>query len=112
MTPSLDGRRFAAVGDTVEGEVGEGTVFAYHENDGEVWAHYSGGAVRRGYLVGTRAGDRLDFRYSQLNARGETSSGHCVSSVSQLADGRLRMDETWEWESRPGAGTSAVEELS
>ncbi|WP_028925301.1 hypothetical protein [Pseudonocardia acaciae] len=108
---SLDGRRFGSVGDVEAGEVGVGTVFEYHEDDGEVWAHYSGGAVRRGYLVGTRVGDRLDFRYSQLNDRNETSSGHCVSTVRVLADGRLRMDETWEWESRPGAGTSAVEEI-
>src|SRR2546425_106267 len=96
--PSLDGRRFAAVGDTDEGEVGVGTVFAYHEDDGEIWSHYGGGAVRRGYLVGTRVGDRLDFRYSQLNDRGETSSGHCVSVVRLLPDGRVRMDETWQWE--------------
>ncbi|MEV4489592.1 hypothetical protein AB0K04_05675 [Micromonospora coxensis] len=111
MTPSLDGRRFAAVADVVAGEVGTETVFTYREADGEVWADYAGGSIRRGHLVGTRHGDRLDFRYVQLNTDGQTSSGHCVSEVSVLPDGRLRLHETWWWESRPGSGVSVVEEL-
>ena len=109
MTISLEGRRFAAVTDVVAGEVGTETVFTYHEHDGAVWAEYAGGAIRRGHLVGTREGDRLDFRYVQLNSDGLTSSGHCVSEISVLADGRLRLHETWWWESRPGSGTSVVE---
>ncbi|MEV4119825.1 hypothetical protein [Micromonospora sp. NPDC049645] len=111
MTVSLDGRRFAAVADVVAGEVGTETVFEYHEAAGEVWAEYAGGAIRRGRLVGTRDGDRLDFRYVQLNIDGQTSSGHCVSEVSVLPDGRVRLHETWSWESRPGSGSSLVEEL-
>ncbi|HVQ93826.1 MAG TPA: hypothetical protein VMU51_22500 [Mycobacteriales bacterium] len=96
----------------VGGEVGAETVFRYGEDDaGEVWASYSGGGIRRGFLVGRRDGDRLDFRYAQLNDARETSTGHCVSVVSTLPDGRLRLDETWQWESRPGQGTSAIEEL-
>jgi hypothetical protein len=106
--PSLDGRMFAAETSVVAGEVGTDTVFNYHERDGEIWAEYAGGAIRRGHLVGTRRGDRLDFRYVQLNADGQTSAGHCVSTVGVLPDGRLWLDEAWEWESRPGNGTSAV----
>lgn len=110
-TPSLDARRFNVVA-TVGGEVSEDTVFEYQERDGEVWASYSGGTVRRGYLVGTRDGDRIALRYVQLNVDGQTSSGRCSTLVSVRADGRLRLDETWEWESRPGVGTSVVEEIS
>jgi len=109
--PSLEGRRFKAAELSGEGEVGEGTVFDYHERDGVVWARYEGGTVRLGFLVGTREADRLEFRYSQVNTLGETSSGRCVSTVRALADGRLRLDERWAWESRPGEGTSAVEEV-
>jgi hypothetical protein len=109
--PSLEGRRFRGAGTTGTGEVGEGTLFEYHERDGVVWARYEGGAVRLGFLVGTREGDRLEFRYSQVNERGETSSGRCSTTISALPDGRLRLDERWAWESRPGDGTSAVEEV-
>lgn len=111
MTGSLEGRRFATMSEVDGGEVGTDTVFTYHEQDGQVWAEYAGGAVRWGYLVGTRDGDRLDFRYTQLNVEGQTSTGHCVSAVTVLPDGRLRLDETWQWESRTGSGTSTVVEL-
>lgn len=43
---------------------------------------------------------------------GTTSSGHCVSTVVGLADGRVRLEERWEWESQEGSGTSVVEELA
>jgi hypothetical protein len=95
-----------------EGEAGPATVFEYHEQDGLVWAQYEGGAVRLGFLVGTRAGDSLEFRYSQLSESGETSSGRCRATISTLPDGRLRLDEEWAWESKPGAGTSAAEEVA
>ena len=73
--PSLDGRRFRHAEMSAEGEGSEETVFEYHERHGVIWARYEGGAVHLGFLVGTRDGDRLDFRYSQLNESGETASG-------------------------------------
>ncbi|MFC8664456.1 hypothetical protein [Streptomyces sp. NPDC057199] len=112
MARSLDGLLLSPVADQAPGQVGTRTRFAYHEKDGEIWAEYAGGDVVRGHLVGTREGDRLDFRYVQLKVDGTTSSGHCVSSVVELADGRVRLEETWEWESQEGSGTSVVEEVN
>ncbi|ANP54538.1 hypothetical protein J2Z21_001861 [Streptomyces griseochromogenes] len=112
MARSLDGLIMAPVADQAAGQVGTHTRFAYHEKDGEIWAEYAGGDIVRGHLVGTRKGDRLDFRYVQLGRDGTTSSGHCVSTVVELPDGRVRLAETWEWESRPGSGTSVVEQVT
>jgi hypothetical protein len=109
--PSLDGRRFGSVSNTSDGEVDADTVFHYRQDGEVVSASYAGGQVRRGELIGTREGDTLEFRYVHLNLDGRTASGHCVSRVEVLDDGRLRLHETWEWESMPGAGTSVVEEL-
>jgi hypothetical protein len=94
-----------------EGEAGAATVFEYHEAGDLVWARYAGGAVRLGFLVGTRDGDRLDCRYCQLNEHGETSNGHCSTTISTLPDGRLRLSEQWAWESKLGAGTSVEDEV-
>ncbi|WP_353942078.1 hypothetical protein ABII15_10810 [Streptomyces sp. HUAS MG91] len=112
MARSLDGLFLAPVADQAPGQVGTRTRFAYHEEDGRIWADYEGGDVVRGHLVGTRTGDRLDFRYVQLKTDGSTSSGHCLSAVSELPDGRVRLDETWRWESQEGRGTSVVEEIA
>ncbi|MFI0978707.1 hypothetical protein ACH4SP_17115 [Streptomyces sp. NPDC021093] len=111
MPRSLDGLVLAPVADQAPGQVGTRTRFTYHEQDGRIWADYAGGDVVRGHLVGTRAGDRLDFRYVQLKQDGTTSSGHCLSRVVLLVDGRVRLEESWAWESQEGSGTSVVEEL-
>ncbi|MFH8615920.1 hypothetical protein ACH4E8_12735 [Streptomyces sp. NPDC017979] len=111
MAGSLDGLVLSPVADQAPGQVGVRTRFAYHEQDGRVWAHYEGGDVVRGHLVGTREGDRLDFRYVQLRTDGSTSAGHCVSTVVELPDGRIRLEESWEWESQEGNGTSVVEQV-
>jgi hypothetical protein len=110
--PSLDGRVFRVAEMGEQGEASAATTFEYYERGGVVWARYAGGAVRLGFLVGTREGDRVDFRYSQLNEGGETSNGHCSSTISLLPDGRLRLDEDWTWESKAGAGVSAIEEVA
>jgi len=110
VTPGLDGRTFVGVRNSASGEVGGDTVFHYHEDDGVVWAEYGGGAVVRGYLVGTRTGDDLNFRYVHLSVGGATASGHSTARLEVLPDGRIRSHETWRWESREGAGTSVVEE--
>ncbi|MFI2782273.1 hypothetical protein [Streptomyces sp. ALB3] len=112
MARSLDGLVLSPVADQAPGQVGARTRFSYREQDGRVWAEYAGGDVARGHLVGTRHADTLDFRYVQLTRDGTTSSGHCVSTVTDLPDGRVRLDEAWEWESREGSGTSVVEELA
>ncbi|MFE2642884.1 hypothetical protein ACFXDO_09975 [Streptomyces nigra] len=111
MARSLEGLVLAPVADQAPGQVGTRTRFTYHEQDGVIWAEYSGGDVVRGHLVGTREGDRLDFRYVQLKRDGTTSSGHCLSMVGELPDGRVRLTETWEWESQRGSGTSVVEQV-
>ena len=97
--------------DVSGGDVGAETVFEYAEEDGIVHARYAGGAVRLGFLVGTRSGDTLRFRYAQVRADGTTATGRCESRIEPLADGRVRLHETWAWESRDGSGTSVVEEV-
>jgi hypothetical protein len=109
---SLDGRRFRAVAEVEGGDVGPQTEFEYAErDDGVIHARYAGGAVRLGFLVGTRAGDALSFRYAQLLEDGRTATGRCESRIEELPDGRVRLHETWAWDSQPGAGTSVVEEV-
>lgn len=111
MSIMLDGRRFRSLADVPGGDVSATTVFDYAEVDGIVTASYEGGAIVRGFLVGTRAGIQVSFRYVQLRTDGTTASGRCDSVIENLDDGRLRMHERWTWESQPGSGTSVVEEV-
>jgi RimJ/RimL family protein N-acetyltransferase len=109
-TVSIDGKVFAGVSNSGTGEVGAATRFHYHQEGELVWASYEGGEIVRGYLVGRRSGDQLDFRYAHLNIAGETAAGHCASTIEVTPSGRIRLHENWAWDSRPGAGQSVVEE--
>ena len=108
--PSLDGRVFATA-DSGGGVATTETTFRYVEQDGVVTATYEGGPIVRGFLVGTRSGDSLDFRYVQLHTDGSTASGHCSTELGVSADGRIQLNETWEWESRTGNGRSLEVEV-
>lgn len=109
--PSLAGRRFTAVSGGVD--VGASTVFTFSEDrlTSVVTGSYAGGSVVAGSLVGTRDGSRVEFRYSHVTTAGMVESGVSSDRLSVLPDGRLRLDETWEWTSGTGSGTSVLEEL-
>ncbi len=106
----MDGRVLRAAAAVAGGDVSPDTEFRFRQAGDMVWGRYSGGAVRMGFLVGTSDGERLDLRYTQLTADGRTATGHTVDRVEVLADGRVRLHETWTWDSRDGGGTSVLEE--
>ncbi len=115
MTPTIsyDGRRFRAIQNSPTGEVGEETVFEYHQEGHVVWATYRGGAVALGTLVATAdAEGRLDLRFGHVNDLGAVMTGVCETTPEVLPDGRLRLHERWRWTSGDGSeGTSTLEEI-
>ncbi|MEE2034983.1 hypothetical protein [Rhodococcus chondri] len=110
-TIDLDARMFAGVSNSSAGQVSGATRFRYRQDDTVIWADYDGGEIVRGFLVGTRNGERLHFRYVHLSVDGTAASGVCDSRIEVLCDGRIRLEESWAWESRPEKGTSVVEEI-
>jgi hypothetical protein len=109
---AYDGRRFVSVSNSEGGDAGCATTFHYHQDGDLVWADYAGGAVRRGMLVARCAPDgTLDARYQHMTEGGELKTGICRSTPELLADGRLRLHETWRWTSGSGdSGRSVIEE--
>ncbi len=124
-----DGRRFRPVGHgapdgtvpdaTVpdatgpDGDRPGGTVATYRQRDDLLWAEFEGGSTRRGALCGVRQNDgRLEFTYSMVLDTGDVISGRCVSVPEILADGRIRLHETWErFAPHAARGTSQIEEV-
>jgi hypothetical protein len=108
--PSLNGRTFG-VTDSGGGIATTDATFRYSEEDDLVTATYEGGTIRKGFLVGRRTGDSLEFRYVQLHHDGSTATGHCHTRLVLLDDERVRLNESWAWDSRPGSGNSVADEL-
>ena len=109
---SLDGRTLVGVANTEDGEVSGDTRFQFEQEGERIYAQYSGGDIINGHLVGTFDGREWDIRYSQINSEHETASGHSVGTVTLLDDGRVRVEDEWEWESQDGSGESALEEVA
>lgn len=108
---SLDGRCLVGVANDESGDVSEETRFRFTQDGDRIHASYSGGDVVDGHLVGTFDGSEWDVRYAQLDERGETATGHSVGRVRLLEDGRVRVEDEWEWESKDGSGESVLEEV-
>ena len=108
---SLDGGTLVGVANTEAGEVSGETRFHFEQEGERIYAHFSGGDVVDGHLVGTFDGRKWDVRYTQLNSEHETATGHSVGIVEVLEGGRVRVEDEWEWESREGNGASVLEEL-
>ncbi len=108
---SMEGRVFESVTNSADGEVGSGTRFRFAQDGEVISARYAGGAVRLGFLVGTIDGEVLEFRYAHLNGEYETASGRSTDRIELLDDGRLRLHESWQWDSKEGTGESVLEEV-
>jgi hypothetical protein len=99
-----------AVATAETGEVSAATLFTFSQTGTTVWARYEGGAIEVGYLVGTFAAGRLVFRYAQVDRLGDVHGGRSTCDLHMLADGRLRIVEHFQWESREGSGTNVFEQ--
>jgi len=111
------GRLFRCIANSENGEVGDETIFHYGQDGARVWATYSGNGTsgngtRFGTLVAVSDRDgRLDARYQHLSSDGRSKCGVCASSPTLLPDGRLRVQEKWQWTSGDrSSGISSIEE--
>lgn len=107
-------RYFRSIANTPNGEVSGDTLFHYRQEGNVVWATYQGGSIVLGTLIASVDIDGcLEMRYQHLNQKGEFMTGQCHSTPSYLPDGRIRLDEVWQWTSGDhSSGTSAIVETN
>ena len=113
MPINYDNRAFRGRVNTDNGEVSDETRFHYRQDGARLWASYSGGSVITGHLLGhVNEDDSLEFVYHHINVDGELMAGRCCSTPTIESDGRLIMNESWQWMTGDqSAGTSQVEEV-
>ena len=106
-------KTFRSVSNTSNGEVGSETFFYYQQEGNIVTARYSGGSIVEGRLIALVDTEGvLDMRYHHVNTAHELMTGTCVSKPEVLANGKLRLHETWQWTSGDkSSGTSIIEEI-
>ncbi len=107
-----NGRVFISKNNSPNGEVNNQTLFYYHQEGNILWAEYCGGEIKKGYLLGTVMTDgNLEFHYQHINKNGDARIGICHSIPKRLADGKLELQEEWQWLNGDcSAGVSVVVE--
>ena len=108
---TLDGLKMRVVTTATSGVVSADTVFEFQQQGMVVTARYAGGRIMAGFLAGKWEKGRLPFRYVQVTNDGAVESGRSVGHVSRLPDGRVRLEEHFQWESKQGSGTNVFEEI-
>lgn len=110
---NYNNRVFTALSNSSNGQVSSATRFHYREHNGLISADYAGGAIVRGQILGRKLPDNsLEFLYQHIDENGRLCSGRCTSQPELLPDGRLRLDERWQWlHPESSAGHSVIEEL-
>ena len=114
MEINYHNKRFISISNTVNGDVGEGTVFQYFQVADIVWGTYQGGQVAMGNLIArVLANGKLDMRYQHVTRSGMIQTGTCQSTPEITNERKLRLHEQWQWTSGDfSTGTSIVEEIT
>ncbi|MCM6774674.1 hypothetical protein NDR87_12925 [Nocardia sp. CDC159] len=104
---NYEGRRFR------NPEADDGVVARYHQSGDLVWAHFSGGKVRRGSVNGVvDSSGVLKLAYTMVLADNEIITGFTHTTPEHTDDGVLRLREEWQRYGPNGsAGVSYLEEV-
>ena len=107
---SLDNISMRVISTSPSGVVNEETIFSFSQKGEHVWAHYAGGKIRNGYLVGSNIQNQVNFSYCQQQNDGKLDHGASSCRLSVTANNKIRLVEHFEW--RDGQkGENIFEEL-
>jgi hypothetical protein len=114
LDTGMNNLRLAALARDPNGDAGSDTIFRYRQQGPRVWATYDGGRVRFGSLTGVVTTEgHLDIRYHHLDPAGEVRTGWCRAIPRRLPDGRMQLNEEWQWTNGGRQqGRSILEELA
>lgn len=106
-------KKFRPVFNADNGETSADTVFHYQQNQNVLTGTYSGGKIIDGHLMALiDEKGSLEMSYHQINSCGQLMTGICKSIPEVMANGKIRLHETWQWTSGDySAGTSVLEEI-
>ncbi len=110
---NYNNRRFRFMPNGGQEPQGETTIFEYFQEGQFVWGNYKGGSVHYGTFIAT-VDDQgvLDLRYHHLGTDHILYSGKSLSTPEVMPDGRIRLNEHFEWTTgASGPGFSVVEEI-
>lgn len=112
MDISLDNIRMRVAQTAEQGVVNQDTIFVFQQMRSQVSAEYSGGQIRKGFLIGVMVKNKLTFSYCQLQLDDKLDCGTSTCYLSRDENNKITLIEHFEWASRPGEkGTNIFVEV-
>ncbi len=107
------GRLFKPVEASGSSQASADTIFKYEQKENLVTATYAGGDIRFGQIIGrVDIAGVLDMRFQHITRDGELMTGHCTTTPELMANGKIRLHETWQWTCGSNEkGQSILEEM-
>ncbi len=106
-------KKFRAIQNSENGETSAETIFLYKQNGNILTSSYKGGKIIKGHLIGLVDEDGIiTMAYHQINDLGAIMTGTCNSTPELLENGKIRLNEDWQWTSGDKSkGKSIIEEI-
>jgi len=113
MKINLDNKRFKVLNNSENGNVGAETIFIYRQSGDIIFAEYYGGDILKGQLLGKFVNEEyLEFAYQHLNTEKEIMTGKCKSFPEIDNDGKIILNEIWQWTCKDNScGKSTLKEI-
>ena len=108
---TIDGRVMAVRETAPTARISSATVFAFDFDGTTVSSRYGGGRIKSGWLAGELDGERLRFRYLQVETDGTVDSGSSTATLTRTSDVGWQLVEAFEWATREGSGVNRLEEI-
>ncbi len=97
---NYNNKKFRPKNITANGEVDETTVFHYKQVGNILTCTYTSREIVFGHLLGIVSKNGIiDLRYHQINKNGEINTGICISKPTILENGKIQLEEKWNWTS-------------
>ncbi len=110
---NYNNKKFRPVTNSENGETSQETIFHYQQKGNILTSIYEGGGIKKGQLIGlVDDNGHIEMRYHQVNLKGALMTGICHSTPEVMENGKIRLNEVWQWTSGDGSrGSSVLEEL-
>ena len=95
---NLTDRMFRAQANSAGGTINTETRMHFTEDSEVVLAHYSGGSIVRGQVLGRWTGDmQMEMVYHCLTRSDALQAGRAKARFDRTSEGRLAMSLSWQW---------------
>jgi hypothetical protein len=113
MNINYNNRKFRPVSNSDNGEVSSDMLFHYKQNGNILTCSYEGAHITKGHLIGlVDKNGAIEISYHQVNSKGELMTGNCSSTPKLMKNGKVRLQEEWQWTSGDQSkGNSILEEI-